>query len=275
MEKNQNNQRIDYLKCKKYLNNLGISDDKINKALDDLGMEKKDLCDEIAIRDSQGKPYQTPHEFTQRTTGYFEDYKGEYIKRFTENANHFFVPATYQGLKHGEIIFQILSNRYKWFDSFKTLKSYKESEVEKYFDSLNRIDTESLPDKLKHKTIFELEEMRKEKKKYFEKSAWDLYEMKSENYEIYLNTEHGTLYVPLKAIINKDFLLIVERMISYSLSYNDPENLSGFALNHRGRTKEEYKRDKQKDHENMIKPLVSKEAEKLKKIFINEKNNND
>ena len=76
----------------------------------------------------------------------------------------FFVPATYQGLKHGEIIFQILSNRYKWFDSFKTLKSYKKSEVEKYFDSLNRIDTESLPDKLKHKTIFELEEMRKEKK---------------------------------------------------------------------------------------------------------------
>ena len=47
-------------------------------------------------------------------------------------------------------------------------------------------------------------------------------------------------------------------MKKYNLDYHDPIRLSGFALNHRGRTKEKYKIDKENDYANAIKPLESK-----------------
>ena len=45
------------------------------------------------------------------------------------------------------------------------------------------------------------------------------------------------------------------------------KDLSGYALNHRNRTMEQYKIDTEKDYENMIKPLKSKEAKELEKLL--------
>lgn len=257
-------ERIDYLKCRKELNNLGIEDREINNALNSLNIEKRQLCDEIAVRDGQ-RCFYNPCEFTKRSVGHFKTYMGEYVKEFTENADHYLIPAQYQGLKHGEIIFKILCNKFNWFDSFIKDKSYKESVID--LDFLSRLDISKLTEDQKNLTVNELIELTKKEKIIKKESAWGLYEMYSENYEMYLTTEFGSLYVPIKALLNKDFSLIKSRMTKYAASYHDPINLSGYALNHRGRSKEEYKKDKEQDYNNMIKPLKSKEAKLLKKYL--------
>jgi hypothetical protein len=259
---------IDFLKCRKELNVLGITDKEINKAFKELNINKNDLCEEYPIKiNSNNTVLYSTHEFLRTGTGYFTDTRSDgFEKRYTANANIYLIPAQYQGLKHGKIIFQILSNRYPWMKTFTKNKNYEESLVDKYIDTIGRLSIKDLPEELKKLTINEILEIKKEKKVLLE-SSWSLYEMYSVDYEMYLTTEFGSLYVPIKALINKDFSIIDKRMKSYSLSYNDPKYLSGYALNHRGRTKEEYQKDKIKDHENMIKPLYSQEAKLLKKFF--------
>lgn len=256
---------IDYLKCRKSLNNLGITDEEINKVLDELGYNKENLCDTIALEKSE--PYQKPFEFVKSGTSTFKEYsvvKGkEYIREYTALAKFYRVPAQYQELKHGAIIYRILCNKYDWFDTFQKDKSYKESETAEYFDTIGRLNVNKLPEKYFNMTVAELISLKEEVKISKKESAWSLYEMYNENYEMYLDTEFGTLYVPIKALLNKNTKLITNRMTSYAMSYHDPKNLSGFTLNHRGRTKEEYVKDKQKDYENMITPLNSKEAKLL------------
>lgn len=254
---------IDYLTCRNALNEIGFSDDEIRKALQDLEMSKKDLCDEKAFE--HGKPYHRVYEYIRRGIGHFKKYQSEYIKEYTANADIYLVPAQYQGLRHGKIIRQLLNNRYDWFDTFLKDKSYKESETGEYFNSIGWLDVNSLPDKYKEMTVNQIIELSKEKNLVKKESAWSLYEMYgSKDYEIYLTTSKGSLYVPIKALIDKDWFLIEQRMKSYAISYHDPINLSGFALNHRGRTKEEYKKDKEADYNNTIAPLESPEALKLK-----------
>jgi hypothetical protein len=262
----ENIEAIDYLKCKKSLNNLGITDEEISRALNELGYNKENLCDTIALQENR-QPYQKPFEFIRKGTSTFKEYtevKGkEYIRDYTAPANFYRVSAQYQGLKHGTIIHKILSNRYNWFDSFYKNKSYQESETAEYFDTIGRLAVKKLPEKYLNMTVAELLSLKDGVKISKKESAWSLYEMHNEDYEIYLGTELGNLYVPIKAILNSNIELIKNRMTTYAMSYHDPKNLSGFALNHRGRTKEEYAADKQKDYENMIAPLNSKEAKLL------------
>ena len=63
-------------------------------------------------------------------------------------------------------------------------------------------------------------------------------------------------------------------MIKYHNQYYDPKNLSGYGLNHRGRTKEQYAIDQKNAYKKAIKSLTSKEGLKLKSI-LNEKNINN
>lgn len=260
---------IDYLKCKKALNNIGITDKEITKAFEQLQISRNDLCEEYAIERPGRKPVNSVHEFLKVGIGHFEKYQGEYVKKYTATADIYLIPSQYQGLRHGKIIEKILNNRFKWFNTFLKDKCYQESETERYFDTIGRLDVNRLPEKYKNMTVAELVSLRDGIKSTKKESAWSLYEMYNENYEIYLTTEFGTLYVPIKALLDKDFNLIKKRMISYALSYHDPKHLSGFALNNRGRTMEQYAIDKKIDYENMIKPLKSKEAKMLKKLLEN------
>lgn len=265
-QKTETFNRIDFLKCRIYLNELGITDNEINKALDELNISKKDLCDEKAFeRPACNIDYIKIKEFLRIGTGHFKKYQGEYVKEYTANADIYLIPSQYQGLKHGKIIFQILTNRYPFMTQFLIDKNYKEAEIE--VDTIGRLDLKNLDEKYNNLTIKEVRKLVAKKDVIKKKSAWDLYEMRSIDYELYLITEFGSLYVPIKSLINKDFNLIKNRMIKYSLSYHDPKNLSGFALNHRGRTKEQYAIDKQIDYDNMIKPLKSKEAKIIQEFF--------
>lgn len=260
-------QRIDYLTCRKYLNNLGITDGEINTALDQLGITKRDLVDEIGFPKEHTTPYQKPHEFSKYDIIYYKLYNGEYEKSCTRKGSLYFVPAQYQGLMHGKIIYQILVNRYSWMDDFKVKKSYKESEFDEYFDVLGKLNVKKLPEEYHELTIKEILERNKFVEIIKDKSAWDLYEMSNENYEIYLQTENGSLYVSIKALLDKDFSIIEKRMLDYGNSYYDYKNLSDYALNHGGRTKEEYAKDKLNEYNKFIGALKSKEALKLKKLL--------
>ena len=265
MKTKENNipERIDYLKCRKELNELGITDKEINTALDQLGHTKQSLTDSQAFEN--GTPYGNVYEFEKRSVGRFKTYKGEYVKEYTANADFYLIPAQYQGLRHGDIIFKILCNRFNWFNNFMKDKSYKESIID--LDFLNRLDISKLTDDQKKLSVNEIIKLTKKEKVTKKESAWSLYEMHGKDYEMYLTTEFGSLYVPIQALLTNNFKLIEDRMMKYSSSYHDPIKLSGYALNHRGRTKEEYKKDKEADCEKMIKPLISKEAKALKKYL--------
>ena len=257
---------LDFLRCRTELNKIGFSDKEILKSLSDLEITKRDLTDEKAFEN--GTPYCNTYEFSRKGVGHFKQYKGNFVREYTKNADFYFIPAQYQGLKHGKIIEKLLSNRFDWFNSFMKDKSYKESETGEFFDSIGRLNVNSLSEHYKNMTVQQLLDLNREKNLTKKVSAWDLYEMhEAKNYEIYLTTSKGSLYVPITSIMNGDFSEIEKRMLSYANSYHDPKKLSGYALNHRGRTKEEYKKDKEADFLKMIEPLKSVEAIQLKEFL--------
>jgi len=59
---------------------------------------------------------------------------------------------------------------------------------------------------------------------YFSDFGWGIfmsnYGDKPDKYEIYMDTEAGFLYVPVKSLFMKDFSIVEDRMLSYWKSYN-------------------------------------------------------
>lgn len=241
---------------------LGFTENEIQKAILDSGNDINSLTE---IKGFQSFPSYFKRAEISQESGYkyfVEEYDrtGQYSRNVWKTGIGVRVPAQYQGLKHGDILFSLLSNKFEWFTSF----SKTESKTEKI--SLASLPINEIPEEYYNLTALEL------KHKYIDnpitknKSLWTLYEVRN-NPEIYLETSAGSLYVPISALINHNFHEIEERMISYATSYHDPINLSGFALNHRGRSKEEYREDKINDYNKMIAPLATPEAIKLKKYL--------
>lgn len=239
-------ERIDFLKCREALNKLGFTDQDINTALDQLNITKHDLCDSQGFRNGVWD-YITVKEFDRRGTVFYKEYKGAYYRDKTEQGEYWLVPSRFQGLKHGKIIFQLLKNRFEWFDTFNktTIKKIKPK-----FNENTKI--KDLPSDLYNLTLSEIISMSQKEQEIEEiNSLWSLYEMSDgEDYEIYLSTEYGCLYVPIVAILDKDFSLIEKRMKDYFGWYC---NLS--------------RKDCREKLSNVLKPLESNEAEKLKEYF--------
>lgn len=252
---------IDFLTCKDDLLNIGFTIDEIKKAIEDSGNTKESLTDKKGFLNEP--KYMKVYEVTKERHQFkVDEYRGEYKKEVLKTGIECRISAQYQGLRHGGIIFHLLKNRFNWFDKFNK----KIKELVKPLEGYVRI--KDVPNDFDNLTLKEIKELTEGKEVTKTKSLWSLHQMYTgSNYEMYLDTEFGTLYVPIQSLINKDFSLIENRMTTYALSYHDPINLSGYALNHRGRTKEEYKRDKEQDYNNMVKPLESKEALKLKKFL--------
>lgn len=104
--------------------------------------------------------------------------------------------------------------------------------------------------------------------KWFKSFKWDIYSLdyqEPEHYEIYLKTSMGSLYVPLIALLKKDFTMILLRMNSY---YKEYRTSSSYDLNKKDKESlEEFKERKLKEYENDIKPLKSFQAKRLKKYL--------
>ena len=237
-------QLIDWLTCKdKLLHHFTVKE--VNKALKDCNITVSDLTDERGFENYPTymqvfEEISDKYRFTKEK--YFHN--TDYSKRIDVQGWKIRVKAQYQGLKHGKIIFQLLKNKYKWFDSF--YKTTQETKVIKTSDYLTRLT--DIPEKYRHRSINSLlknppKEIIKRKQ-----SLWNLYECSSKDYEIYLETEHGTLYVPISALIKGDFSIIKERMeIYWKWYYNSP--------------------DRKEFLKKALMPLKSKECKLLKKYL--------
>ena len=117
---------------------------------------------------------------------------------------------------------------------------------------------------LKHEKI--LRALFSKKFKWFNRLDWSIYELRGfDCAEIYLKTEHGSLYVPFMALMNKDFSLIEKRQIDY---YEDYRKGSNYELNkEKGETIAGFKARKQEEFLIDCKPLQSKEAKQLIKYL--------
>ena len=250
---------IEWLSCKDELLSFGFTEKEIEKALKDIEFTENDLTE---IKGFQNEPkYMGKYELVKSGV-YFniKEYQPIDWERYRKvYGSEYRIVKQYQGLRHGEIIHQLFKNKYKWFDTFR------ENKIEKSKPNIdNWTKLRDIPKDFYSMTVKELVEMTEPIEITVSKSLWSIYELRNNEAEMYLTTEFGTLYVPYKAITDKNWNLIENRMITYRLSYHDPIKLSGYALNHRGRSEEQYKKDKEQDYLNSIKPLESKEAVLLK-----------
>lgn len=167
--------------------------------------------------------------------------------------------AQYQGLKHSAILFALFSNKWAWFDTFK---KKEECSIKKF---LSDLPISQIPAEFQNLTPSELRREYLIEKEVKECSQWKIYEMREDG-EIYLETASGSLYVPIAALVNKDFPLIDKRMRTYWGWYNKVD-LSGYALNHRGRTEAQYLIEQAEAQSKNLLPLESPEAIQLKKYL--------
>lgn len=80
-----------------------------------------------------------------------------------------------------------------------------------------------------------------------------------------MQTEYGTLYVPVKALLEGKPELIEERMKSY---HKDWFNMASYELNcKKGESFEEYKKRREQEYEKALRPLESKEYKYLCKLM--------
>lgn len=114
----------------------------------------------------------------------------------------------------------------------------------------------------------------KNKFPYFGKFKWEVFQMhgEAENWEIYLKTEFGSLYVPVKALLKKDPKLIIDRMTEYWSMYRHQDKIitkdsSEYQLNGHGMTLKQYQKQQEDYFKDEMKPLQSKEFEALKEAL--------
>lgn len=250
---------IDYFKPTEKLLELGFSREQIRAAIDKSGHDIESLTDKKGFENIP--KYYKVHEVLNDHYQFTKDvYMGEYKKEVKVWGYLVRIPGQYQGLRHGDILRQLFTDKWPWFSDFKTtVKRQVKSKIMRIEDVPEEM--QSLPVSEILKMINEGEEINEQK------ILWNLYEFHSygdSDYEMYLKTEHGTLYVPLQALLQSDFSIIEKRMNEYcSWYYNE----SGFGLNHRGRTFEQYKADRAAEKAKALLPLVSKEAEMLKSFL--------
>lgn len=165
---------------------------------------------------------------------------------------------------------------------FKEVKIIKGKEfVHEYQASAKEYRVQAHYQGLKHEKI--ISKLLENRFKWFSKFKWRIYEFRyneAKNYEIYLETSLGTLYVPVLALMRNDPKIINERMLTYCGSYRSgkdvtSENSSEYQLNgkRQGLTLEQYKEQQKQFYEKEIAPLASRVFEQLKKFLEKERSN--
>jgi len=224
---------IDWLTCKEVLLQY-FTEEEIELALHQINYSLDDLTD-IENFENEPKFYKHYELYKQNVRFNKKVYQGEYSKDVSVVGNSYRVKAKYQGLKHGKLVHKLFSHKYEWFDSFFTTQLLDC----KQFTGFIRL--KDIPEEFKDLTINQLLEV---ERKEVVKSQWKIYEVNS-NPEMYLETEFGSLYVPYNSLIDRDFSIIENRMTTYVNWYStDIEEKTA-----------------------MLKPLISKEALKLKEYY--------
>lgn len=220
---------------------INVTDEEILSAIEILFIKPCDLIQEDFAKLSS-------HPYGKLVEGLKPAEKRVYEKYGSRIDNYYLylIPHRYLSVREKDLLVYFIPKKYpnifendlfkKEIDAktdFKTFGEFKEFHNISDDDSIKKVltllKTSSKPTK---KTV----------------SKFDIYSPSGEkNYEIYLNTEFGSLYIPFDAIKNNDFSLIEERMTDYfSWYYGNNENES---------------------YLNAIKPLESKEAIFLKELL--------
>jgi hypothetical protein len=241
---------------------LGFSESEIEKAILDSGTTVEDLTEVKGFQSlpSYYKRFEVVQEKGHRYfVEVFHPNGGDWKKTEWRTGMGVRIPAQYQGLRHSKILFALFSNKWSWFDSFK---KKEECSIKKY---LSDLPISQIPEQFQNLTPTELRREYLIEKELKECSLWKIYEMRDDG-EIYLETSKGSLYVPISALIQSDFSVIEERMRNYWGSYRKVD-LSGYSLNHRGRTEAQYLIDQAEDQKKSLEPLKSPEGLQLKKYL--------
>lgn len=250
---------LDYFTPTKKLLELGFTKDEILTAINKSGNTVQSLTDETPFP-SEPTYFKTYEVVKDRHRYKAKEYNGNWEREVEKTGVLCRVPARYQGLRHGEILRHLFTEKWPWFADFKTtVKRKAKSKIR---------SIEDVPEEMRDLPVSKILEMMQQGEEVAEeKPLWDLYEFhgyEKQDYEMYLKTEFGSLYVPLQALLKSDFSIIEKRMQEYCGWYY---NESGYGLNHRGRTFEQYKADREEEKRKALLPLVSKEAEALKKFL--------
>lgn len=253
---------IDYLTNLSLLHDLGFGREEIAETVDRLELFEnwKIYKDEGLTNDPK---YLKVYEIIKdRHSFQKEVFQGEYSKKITVTGYLVRIPHEYQRNYHGIIIHDLMCKKFPWFASFQK-KEEKESKL------TGRERLEDIDPSLRSLTVDEL--LSRVQKHIVEKPLWKIYSPSNIDDEIYLETEFGTLYVPLKVFTEFDTGLIEKRMTDYFSWYYDFKTLKGYSLNARGRTEEEYLKDMKASFDNALKPLESREYILLKGFIEEEK----
>jgi hypothetical protein len=241
---------------------LGFTEAEIEKAILDSGNSVDTLTE---IKGYQSLPqWMKKYEVVQER-GYryfvevFHPNGGDWKKTEWKTGIGVRQTAQYQGLNHGAILFALFSNKWAWFDTFK---NKEECSIKKF---LSDLPISQIPAEFQNLTPSELRREYLIQKEVKECSQWKIYEMREDG-EIYLETAAGSLYVPVKALTNNDFSAIEKRMREY-LGWYYKVDLSGYALNHRGRTEAQYLIEQAEQQQKNLAALESPEAIQLKKYL--------
>jgi len=247
---------IDWLSITEDLIKIGFTKEEIEKALEESEYTEIDLTDDKGFENFNEKWYNPCKIIKERHKFTTKKYQGEYSKDVEVQGKLVRIRGEYQSLKHPKIIEILFSNKFEWF------KDFTEPVVEKQKPEIRSwTRLKDIPLEYKNLTLEKLIELSEPLEITVNKSLWRIYSSFYNDPEMYLETEFGTLYVPYEALMESDFSIIEERMNSYFSSYF---NKSGFNLNHRGRTLEEYEKDQEQSKLKALKALESKEALKLK-----------
>lgn len=64
--------------------------------------------------------YMNPREFVRKGSFLFKEYKGDYVREVYKSGEEWLIPSQYQGLRHADIIKQIVAEKWTWLnDNFK------------------------------------------------------------------------------------------------------------------------------------------------------------
>ena len=233
---------INWLHCKDVLLELGFTKTEITKALEENFL----TVDKLTSKESfEFEPrHLSVHEITKDISWFDKKVYSTVIEKGVRvevegsvrtKGVEVRIIDNYQHLKDSAIFYTLLKNKFKWFTSFTEFTQKDKNEIkEEYYQSTAPKDLNK--DRLKE-VLFSAER---------KASKWDIYHIESFDKEIYLTTSEGSLYIPLNAIMKKDFSIIEKRMEDYFKSWCN--------------------NDKKKIKKNLT-PLDSIEANQLKEYF--------
>lgn len=203
----------------------GFTDEDILKAMSQIRMTKEDIvCVKEVEQLSTYYPYvvlKDNHSFTVEKK-IWNNKLGRYEKIATKVIGYK-IETPYNLIIETKLIHKLFSNRYNWFNNNIFTRV-----VEKKFKTTDYLRLKDIPDELEDWKVSEL--ISQDEISYFTK------ESKFKTYrgeEIYLETDielnghFQCLYIPIKAILNKDWSLIEKRHTDYHKEYykKNPESL--------------------------------------------------